>query len=135
MAFILWTDKLSVNVEKIDDQHKKLVDMINNLSDAMSQGKGKDVIEKIICELEDYAAEHFAAEEKYLDKFHFFDRLYHKEKHKAFINKVSEFSAEYKNGNVTLSLSVMGFLKDWLINHIVGEDKQYTKCFNENGLY
>ena len=135
MALISWTDDLSVNVKEIDDQHKKIVDMMNDLNDAMSQGKGKDVIGKIISGLADYATEHFALEERYFDKFQYPGTLLHKRSHQAFVEKVSEFYNDYQSGNVRLSVDVRIFLKDWLINHIQIEDKKYTRCFNKNGIY
>ncbi len=63
MAFIAWTDELSVDIGEIDEQHKKLINMINDLSYAMSKGKGRDVIEAILVGLRDYTVEHFAHEE------------------------------------------------------------------------
>lgn len=135
MSLISWTEKLSVNVKEIDDQHKELVAMLNELNDAMSLGKGRDVIEKIISRLGKYASEHFSTEEKYFTQFNYQDALAHNKKHEAFIKKISEFHEDFRSGNLTLTLAVRNFLKEWLINHIEGEDKKYTKCFNDNGLF
>jgi hemerythrin len=134
MALIEWTEDFSVSVEEIDKQHKKLVAMINNLHDAMTQGKGNDYIKEIIDELVQYSIYHFATEEKYFDKFSYPDTEKHKQIHKDFIAKVSDFRKEYNEGNVMLTIEVMEFLSNWLQNHILGDDMEYSDFFVENGL-
>ena len=134
MAFMKWTDELSVEIGEIDDQHKKLVNMINDLSYAMSKGKGKDVIEAILSGLRDYTVEHFANEENYFARFNYTGALTHKREHNAFVDKITQFQNDYKNEKVMLSLEIMRFLKEWLQDHIKGSDKEYIRCFKENGL-
>lgn len=134
MAFIAWTDELSVEIEEIDEQHKKLVNMINDLSYAMSKGKGRDVIESILSGLTDYTLEHFSNEENYFKRFGYSGSLKHKREHKDFVDKITQFQCDYKSEKVMLSLEIMNFLKDWLQSHIKGSDKEYIRCFKENGL-
>jgi hemerythrin len=134
MAIIEWDNSLSVKVAEIDKQHRKLIDLINKLNDAMKGGKGKDILEKIIDELFAYAGGHFATEEKYFDQFKFPESNTHKDKHKEFVKKISEFKNGFDSGKVALTVEVMNFLKDWLRNHIQGTDKKYGPFFNEKGL-
>jgi hemerythrin len=134
MALIKWNDSFSVNVVEIDRQHQKLVGMINDLSDAMQQGKGKDVLGEIINGLVDYALTHFLTEEKYFDQFKYPDAISHKKEHTDFTKKVADFKAGFDAGKVALSIQVMGFLSDWLKNHIKKVDKEYSPFFNEKGL-
>ena len=134
MAFIKWDDSFSVNVVEIDDQHKKLVEMINDLHDAMRHGQSKLVLSKIISGLIGYAGTHFRTEEKYFDQFGYPDAVMHMKEHTAFTQKVAEFKSEYDAGKVGLSMDVMDFLSLWLRNHIKGVDKKYGPFFNEKGL-
>ncbi len=134
MALITWTDNLSVSVTEIDEQHKKLVTMINELNEAMQQGKGKHVIGNILMGLADYTGEHFSTEEKYFDQFKYPDSVAHKKEHQEFVAKVGDFIKEFDAGKVMLSVQVMGFLKEWLVKHIQGSDKGYCPCFNQHGL-
>lgn len=134
MAFITWTDELSVEIGEIDEQHKKLINMINDLSYAMSKGKGKDVVEAILSGLADYTLEHFASEEEYFTRFGYPGSLTHKREHNEFVAKIGQFQSDYKSGKITMSLEIMKFLKDWLQNHIMASDKEYIRCFKENGL-
>jgi len=134
MAMIQWNDSFSVKVAEIDQQHKKLVAMINELHDAMKQGKGKNVLGKIINGLISYTATHFKTEEKYFDRFGYPEKDSHKKEHVAFVKKVSEFKDGFEKGKLSLTLEVMNFLSDWLKNHIMGTDKKYSQFFNEKGL-
>ena len=134
MALIKWDDSLSVKVTEIDLQHQKLVSMINELNDAMRQGKGKDVLAKIVNGLINYTATHFNKEEKYFDRFGYPERDSHKKEHAAFVQKVSDFQSGFEKGKLSLSVEIMNFLSDWLRKHIKGSDKQYTQFFNEKGL-
>jgi hemerythrin-like metal-binding protein len=123
-----------VNVAEIDQQHQKLAALINQLNEAMSQGKGKEVTGKILTELINYTSSHFALEEKYFDKFAYPETLTHKKAHAELVKKVVEFQEGFNKGSLTLSLELMRFLKDWLIVHIQGTDKKYSAFFNEKGL-
>jgi hemerythrin len=134
MALINWNDSLSVNVKEIDLQHKKLIDMINELNDAMKTGRGKDAVGKIVGGLISYTAIHFKKEEQYFDQFGYPDTENHKKEHVAFVKKVTDFKDGFAKGNLSLSIEVMNFLSDWLKNHIKGTDKKYAGFFNEKGL-
>ncbi len=134
MPLIQWDNSFKVNVAEIDQQHQRLVSMVNELNDAMKMGKGKEVLSKIINGLFSYAATHFSTEEKYFDQFGYPDTISHKLEHAAFVKKVSEFKSGFEKGKVGLSIEVMDFLSEWLKNHIKGSDMKYSKFFNEKGL-
>jgi hemerythrin len=134
MALIQWSDSLSVNIVEIDKQHQKLIGMINELNDAMRQGKGKDILGKILNGLIVYTGTHFKTEEVYFDKFGYPDANNHKKEHSDFVAKVSEFKDGFEKGKRGLSIEIMVFLSDWLQTHIKGVDKKYAPFLNEKGL-
>lgn len=134
MAFIEWNSNLSVKIAAIDEQHQKLIAMINELNNAMALGKGKEVVSKIINGLVSYATSHFSTEEKYFDQFKYPETLTHKKEHADFVKKVGEFQEKFNKGMAALTLEIMQFLKDWLVKHIQGTDKKYSSFFNEKGL-
>jgi len=134
MAFIKWDDSYSVKVTEIDMQHQKLVAMINELHDAMKDGRGKEVIGKLIIDLIGYTATHFKTEEKYFDQFGYPETDSHKKEHTAFVQKISEFKDGFEKGQLSLTIDVMNFLMDWLLKHIKGADMQYSRFFNSKGL-
>ena len=133
-VLITWTNSYSVRNETIDNQHKKLVGMINELYDAFINGKANEVISEILKRMVEYTDYHFATEEKIFEKYNYpmFDE--HKEKHEGFVKKVIDFQIGYEACDVSLSYEVMDFLRKWLIEHIMGEDKKYMKYFLENSI-
>jgi hemerythrin len=134
MALITWGEKLSVNVGEIDRQHQILITMINDLDAAMRQGKGKDILAKILSGLLDYTKSHFSLEEKYFAQFSYSDTRSHIKEHQLFVGKVAEFQKKFENGSISLSVDIINFLSDWLKKHIMGTDKKYGPFFNEKGL-
>ena len=134
MAFINWTDSLSVGVSELDNQHKRLIAIINDLSEAMKKGKGKDVLGRIMSSLINYTQTHFTAEENYFEKYNYPQSSSHKGEHTAFVKKVSEVKAGFDAGKLSVTVETMNFLRDWLKNHIMGTDQKYTQFFNEKGL-
>lgn len=134
MALIQWSSDLSVQIDEIDKQHQKLIAMINQLNDAMRQGKGKEVVGKIIDGLVSYTQVHFAVEEKYFAQFGYPDAGNHVKEHTTFVKKAAEFQSDFANGKLTLSVQIINFLSDWLKHHIQGTDRKYVPLFKQNGV-
>jgi hemerythrin len=134
MPLIVWNDNLSIHIGEIDRQHQQLVKLVNELNDAMRQGKGKDVLSKTLSGLITYTATHFGTEERYFNQFEYPATADHKKEHRAFVAKVSNFKEKFEGGRVGLSIEIMNFLSDWLIKHIQGIDKQYAPFFKAHGL-
>ncbi len=134
MALITWNEGLSVNIKKIDDEHKVLIELINELHDAMMKGKSKEILESIISQLIEYTKKHFATEETYFEKYNYPDADSHIIQHEKFVEKVKDFQEKHNSGSAFLSIEIMEFLKNWLTNHIIGTDKKYSDFFNAQGL-
>lgn len=134
MPYIQWSKAYSVNIQKIDQQHQQLVSYINELHEAMSQGKSKQVLGDILGKLTKYTVEHFGLEEELMQEHHFPDYQLHKFSHNDFVNKISQAQKDFESGKLLISVDVMNFLKDWLISHIMGVDQKYAQFFNEKGI-
>jgi len=134
MAIMSWSDSYSVGISSIDMQHKKLIGMINELHDAMAQGKGRDVMAGLVRNMASYALIHFSAEEKLMQDKGYPELSAHKAQHDAFKQKVSDFEAKVSGNKLGVTLEVMNFLKDWLSNHIMTIDKKYGPFLNERGV-
>lgn len=130
-----WSDALSVNIKEIDDQHKQLVSMVNQLHAAMLKGEGKIVVGPILAELTVYTVYHFKTEERYMEKYSYPNLQTHRLEHQRFVKKVGDFETSYDEGKIALSNEVMRFLSDWLKDHIMGTDKKFGPYFNSKGLY
>ncbi len=129
-----WSNELSVNIIEIDNQHKKLLDLINALHAAMSSGKGKEILEDIFSELIEYTKTHFSFEENLMGKHNYSDIASHKMAHKKLTEQVMGFYNEFKSGKIGLPVIIFSFLKDWLITHISGTDKKYGPFLNAKGV-
>ena len=134
MSLITWDDSLKIGLVEIDTQHKRLVDLLNELFDAMQAGKSKEIIGRVIIELSNYTITHFSNEEKYFKQFGYVDMEEHMLAHKSFINKIKGFRDEFQAGNTSVSTDMMRYLKDWIVKHINGTDKKYVELFKSNGI-
>ncbi len=137
MAFMDWSDKLSVGVPSIDAQHKKLVSMVNELFDAMRSGHGKDAVGKTLTGLIQYTVTHFDYEEQLFAKTGYPDTAAHKKEHEDLKKKVSALQEKIKTGTsigAAQSMEVMEFLKGWLVNHILVVDKKYGPHLASKGV-
>jgi hemerythrin len=134
MELIPWDASFSVNVEMIDKQHQMLVEIINDLNNAMLNGNEKETIGKLINKLIAYAAMHFAREEDYFDTLGYPETDVHKRQHDDFENKVSAFEADFNEDRQSLSHDILQFLRDWLVGHIKGSDKKYSTFLTERGV-
>jgi hemerythrin len=124
MALMEWNDKLSVGVDMIDGDHKRLVAMVNELHDAVRDARGKDVLGKVLDGLVAYTRSHFGREEAEMTRFKYPKAPEHFREHEALAKKVIEIQAKYRAGNTAvLSMEVMAFLRDWLLKHIQGTDR------------
>jgi len=124
---VIWNDSFSVGVASIDDQHKVLVTMINELFEACKQG----VMEADMAFLEiikgalDYAETHFADEEDLLYEANYPHLDEQKDQHETFVAEVQKTIEEFEAGNLE-PIYLARFLKNWLLNHIAVFDKKYT---------
>ncbi len=135
MALIVWNVDLSVNVSKIDEQHHKLVDLINDLYEAMQKGQSKDILDEIISGLMDYSVIHFRTEEGLLKKYDYPNLAIQQAEHSLFKKKVSKFQNDLKKETLGLSIDMLIFLSDWLKTHIKRSDKNFSKFLNEKGIF
>jgi len=134
MGFIAWNDLYSVNVPEIDDQHKKLIALANQMYDAMRAGKGRDVLGPVLAELVDYTVYHFEAEERLLRQHGFPEHDEHKEMHDSLAGKAKQFRDDFTRGQESRAMDVMLFLSNWLNIHILEADKQYASFLREKGV-
>ncbi len=129
-----WDDSFATGVRSLDDQHRKLFDMVNDLHDAMQQKRSKEAIGSILNRLIEYTASHFGAEEAGFRKSNYPDEARHKEHHAKLVAQVLDLQGKFNSGEALLTQSVIEFLQDWLINHIKGVDKQYGPHFIKHGI-
>lgn len=134
MPFMVWDDSYSVKVERCDREHQRLFCIINALQDAMSAGKGRDFIQRVVQELNAYAKYHFSTEEVLMARASYPGIAQHRDEHQAFITAVAKFDKSIAAGNALISVEVMEFLRTWLVDHILKSDRQYSHHMNRGGI-
>ena len=134
VKFIEWSNTLSVGIEEIDAQHKVLVDLLNQVHEAIQQRQGVEATNKIVEQLGEYTRIHFAVEESLMRILHYPEYERHKEEHDRLIEQLNEFRAKLEKGKGSISFELAHFLKVWLTRHIMEGDKRYSPYFMEQGI-
>ncbi len=128
MTLIEWNEaKYSTNIDRFDDQHKRLFSLLNDLHEAMEEGRAQEELGDILRELEEYTEYHFGDEEEFMQDcgyardcsecFHD-----HEEMHQNFASKVTELREKHENGEF-ITMEVLEFARDWLDSHIAGDEQ------------
>jgi len=132
---IVWDDrKMSVNIGEIDTQHRALVRLINNVSDTAASGLGSRVFEKQLADFMRYIELHFSDEETFLNLYGYPEATAHRLQHKAFLTQVAALKNEFHSRESDLDKKSLGFIRNWLVHHIVSSDKQYSRFLNDQGV-
>jgi hemerythrin len=131
---IQWQSYFSVQVAELDEQHKRLIEIINELYNAYLNSLQQEKISYILKELYEYTNVHFKTEENYFHKFEYNESVGHIAEHMVFLEKIKTFEGGYTKNSKFLSLQIMNFLQEWLSNHIMKSDKRYVEHFKVKGL-
>lgn len=131
---VQWNEGFSVGVQSLDNQHKKLFDMINTLHIAIHENKPREVTGHSLEELWDYAETHFEEEEVLMEKYGFEGFKQHKQAHNELDLRLNEIYSRFELGEAVISTELSGFLLKWLKEHILGVDKRYSAFMAANGI-
>ncbi len=131
---INWSDAYSIGHDEVDKQHQVLVELINKLYDAFLSAKAYDMVSEILDEMIDYTQYHFGFEHEIFEIYSYPEYEEHKTVHESFVMKTIEFKQKIAAGEKTVTYDIMIFLRDWLIEHIQGEDTKYVAYFKEQEI-
>ncbi len=131
---IEWDDKYSVDISRIDDEHKQFIDIINQAIATKEHNGNPEELKEVLHRITRYAITHFSTEENYMIEFNYPEYQYHKEEHHDFSKKVIEYCERVTDGDSQLADEIPEYLKQWLVNHIQVTDQKYIDCFKRNGL-
>lgn len=125
MTNLQWNDTYSVGFKLIDDQHKILISLINDLYVAKRFGTLKTAIVGVLEKLATYTVYHFNAEKELFAQYKYPKSSEHLAEHDYFVDQVKAFQKALITERTMLSLKTIDFLKDWTITHILGSDKEF----------
>ena len=134
MEKIIWNNSFSVGVQELDKQHKKLINLINNLIEMKDAKVDSEIISDALTEMTKYTLEHFEAEEKLMNENNYPDYSLHKGQHMQFKKQTAKFCMDTMSYKSTIPIEILTFLKEWLINHILDSDMQYKTFFSQSGI-
>ena len=125
-AWIPWDEKLSVGIAVIDEHHRYLFDLINDLYAVVVNKRGARQVARLIKSLDAYARVHFRAAEQMMNQYGFEGINRQLDQHHAFEDKISEFYEELHANPLVAQFDVLSYLRNWLIQHIRVEDAQLS---------
>ena len=127
MNFMEWRPEMSVGDETIDSQHKKLIEIINDYHKAIREKSVHEIQLSIIARLEEYTVYHFKHEELRFKNSNYPDYESHIQEHKSFVTKVALFKSKTSLESSVNTTVFLKFLMDWLREHILQVDRQYSR--------
>ncbi|MBU8869642.1 MAG: bacteriohemerythrin [Gemmatimonadales bacterium] len=134
MALIDWTGEFSVGIKSLDEQHQNLVEIINKFDEARRRGKGSKVMGQILNEILGYTQEHFAFEEKLLEKTDFPGRKLHQSQHRQLLQKVERLQHDFLNEDRRITAETSELFDYWLTSHILKHDKEYSEHLQKSAV-
>ncbi len=119
-----WSTRYTIGIEEIDNQHKKLLNIINEMIIAEEENKFKEKLGYFLKEMDDYTKYHFDSEEKYMEKIKYPALAEHKAQHRVLVKKLVKILEDLKEGKISSSQELPDILQKWLIRHVFDHDKQ-----------
>ena len=132
MTGIAWSTKLETGIQEIDEQHKKLIDIANQVIEAVREKLGTLGVDEIVKELRDYTVLHFSEEEERMAGLHYPELGAHHIEHERLKNQVKIWQRDlYRMESLTVE-AVRDFLRGWLVDHILHSDMAFKDWLRDN---
>ncbi|MDE2585736.1 MAG: hemerythrin family protein [Betaproteobacteria bacterium] len=124
-----WNNEFSVGIQEVDEQHKMLVGLLNQLHEAIRDHHGSDTSRQILDRLAEYTRTHFTLEESLMRVTNYPEFPPHKQQHEELIGQIKALQEKLDSGKATISFELLHFLKIWLMKHINETDKRFARHF------
>jgi len=129
-----WREEYNTNIRDVDNDHHELFIKANDLNKAITAGKGRPVLAKTLDFLIDYTVTHFEKEETLMREHGYPEYDAHRRKHLELTDEVLEMKKKFLENKVEMDVAFVSFLREWVINHILTEDRKMVPFFNEKGI-
>ena len=134
MEYLEWSDVHRVGLEKFANHHTPLVYHLNLLHSTMRSGKSQDSLNRILGEFLVTIKSHFASEEEAMQTHAFPGYSEHRKRHVDLLDEVTALEIEAQEGQAHIDMKLLNFLRQWLIDHIRGMDREYAPFFQDQGM-
>ncbi|WP_457666525.1 bacteriohemerythrin [Thiolapillus sp.] len=131
MKDLIWDNTLSVQIQEIDEDHRRLVDLFNLLNHAVENGETKDYIDAILEELISCTVWHFRHEERLMIKYAYDGYSEHRKEHEELIDSIKALQQEREKEGISVTHDDIEFLEHWLTGHILGADMDLGAYLSE----
>ncbi|QBG37502.1 bacteriohemerythrin [Litorilituus sediminis] len=131
MTKLVWNEGMSVGVDAIDEDHKKIISVLAKLVDSKNTQASLSVVEETFSELEHYVIQHFTKEEALLEKIGYKEIEAHRRSHLAFVEKIAVLKQQWLSQNSDeISNEITDYLQRWLLEHILQEDLDFVPALH-----
>lgn len=133
MGTFVWSEAFAVGITTIDQQHKRLIELVNGLFEAIESGRGSDALGEVLSGVVEYTKTHFRYEESMLKSYNYPDLAAHRLVHDGLTKKVTELMDRVRSGAASPTIETAELLKAWVGDHVLKLDKQYSEHLRSNG--
>lgn len=127
MVMYAWKESFRTGIDHIDTQHRQFFYLLNELGQAIEQRREDDFLDPLLRELDRYIRVHFSDEEKLMEGIGFPEIARQRSEHAYFASQLGLLQARHRNGDARIGASALEFMRDWFMNHIITEDKQFAE--------
>jgi hemerythrin len=134
MGLLTWSNESSVGIQTIDNEHRELMDAINELCDAVSHGHEREHTGLLLHRLIECARDHFTSEEAMLSATNYPELAEHSRQHQSLLKEVEELAGRFVQDGLVFSERSLTFLYYWFNDHLVNDDRLYTAWLKKHGV-
>lgn len=134
MQPLTWKEQFKVGVKEIDEQHRHLLEIINQIIASIEKKNEWQTTSSIIDSLINYAYNHFATEERYMSEGEYPELTWHVGLHLEFIRKVFAMSEEVTLKGAEIQREMLSYVTTWYPNHVLGVDRKYIQYLSKKGI-
>lgn len=131
MAFIDWSERLSIGVERFDQEHRELVEIVNRIDELLTRTADADELNAMLGKLLEHTAAHFRHEEEDMDRYDYPRAAEHKRLHTALVAQAVALAERPE----PIGVNELLFLKNWLLKHVQVTDRHFGEFLLEQGAY
>jgi len=135
VTLLTWNHSCTVGVRAMDDQHGILMDAMNELRQAVAHGCGREQVSELLDRLIEFTRMHFWSEEQLMEETGFPGLAEHRAEHHSMLAQILQSAHRVQYGEGVQMRPLLGFLRDWFIEHIESLDHEYGPWMNEHGVY
>jgi hemerythrin len=133
-ALFQWSDSFSIGLQEVDEQHKVLVGLLNELHEAIVKHHGSQAARDVLNRLAEYTRTHFTVEESLMRLLNYPEFQQHKQMHEDLLHQVIDLQHKLDTGQAAITFELLHFLKVWLTKHINESDKRFGAFAVSKGL-